>query len=268
MARWLRLGSAALAALAAALVLIHALARGAEEDKGVLADLVSRALSSPNRTVSIGAVQGALSSDASIRDIVLSERSSPWLKVDQVRLVLRRLAFLRVRLDVDRLTLGHVEGLRRPLPSETAPAADNAAQPILPELPLKVIIKEFAVDDLSIGEPVVGVAAHLTLAGKATLGPPSEWLDLHLTAKRLDAAGEFVAQLAFVPASDNLSLNLDFNEPAGGLVAHFANLPGLPPVRLAFKGSGPLDSFKARLDFAAGPDIWAKGDVVVEIGRA
>ncbi len=51
-------------------------------------------------------------------------------------------------------------------------------------------------------------------------------------------------------------------EPAGGLFAHFANLPGLPPVKLAFDGAGPLDAFKAKLDFTAGPDVWANGQVV------
>ena len=264
MARLARLGSVTLAALIAALVLLHALARAAESDKGVIADLISRALSSPSMMVSIGAVDGVLSSDASIRDIVLSDRNGPWLKVDKVRLIWSRLALLKRRLEVDRLTIDHMQVLRRPLPSESPPPPDNAApQPILPELPLKVIVKQFAVQDLSIGEPVVGVAAQLSLAGKATLGPPSEGLDLHLTAKRLDAAGEFSTQLVFVPASNNLTLNLDFNEPAGGLFAHFANLPGLPPVRLAFDGSGPLDHFDAKLDFTAGADIWARGDVVV-----
>jgi translocation and assembly module TamB len=62
-----------LAALVAFLVLC-ASAHAAEGDKGVLADLISRALSSPSTNVSIGAVDGVLSSDASISDIVLSDR--------------------------------------------------------------------------------------------------------------------------------------------------------------------------------------------------
>jgi hypothetical protein len=34
-------------------------------------------------------------------------------------------------------------------------------------------------------------------------------------------------------------------------------------VKLAFNGAGVLDNFDAKLDFAAGPDVWARGDVVV-----
>src|SRR6185437_16707556 len=113
------------------------------------------------------------------------------------------------------------------------------------------------------GEPVVGVAARLGISGKATLGPPSEGLDLTLTAQRLDAPGDFKTLLTYIPATDKLTLNVNSSEPAGGIFAHLANLPGLPPVKLAFNGAGALDNFDAKLDFAAGPDVWARGDVIV-----
>ena len=246
-----------------ALLVLCGSAYAAEGDKGVLADLISRALSSPSMKVSIGAVDGVLSSDASISDIVLSDRQGPWLKVDKVRLVWNRLALFSRRLEVDQLTIGHMQFLRRPLPSETPPPDTGAQQPILPELPLKVIIKQFAVQELSLGEPVVGITARLGISGKATLGPPSEGLDLTLTAQRLDAPGDFKALLTYIPATDRLTLNVNSAEPAGGIFAHLANLPGLPPVKLAFNGAGALDNFTAKLDFTAGADVWANGEVVV-----
>ena len=134
---------------------------------------------------------------------------------------------------------------------------------ILPELPVKVIVKQFAIQELSLGEPVIGVAARLDVSGKATLGPPSEGLDLTLASRRLDAPGEFKALMTYVPATDKLTLSVNSDEPAGGLFAHLVNLPGLPPARLAFNGAGPLDDFTAKLDFSAGPDVWANGEVVV-----
>ena len=246
-----------------ALLALCASAQAAESDKGVLADLISRALSSPSMSVSIGAVDGVLSSDASISDIVLSDRNGPWLKVDKVRLVWNRLALFSRRLEVDQLTIGRMEFLRRPLPSETPPPDTGAPQPILPELPVKVLVKQFGVQELSLGEPVVGVAARLSISGRATLGPPSEGLDLTLTAQRLDAPGDFKAQLAYIPATDRLTLNVNSAEPAGGIFAHLANLPGLPPVKLAFNGAGALDNFTAKLDFNAGADVWANGQVIV-----
>ncbi|MBV9908508.1 MAG: hypothetical protein JOY52_13210, partial [Hyphomicrobiales bacterium] len=246
-----------------ALLALCASAYAAESDKGMLADLISRALSSPSMKVSIGAVDGVLSSDASISDIVLSDRNGPWLKVDKVRLVWNRLALFSRRLEVDQLTIGHMQFLQRPAPSDTPPPDNSGPQSILPELPLKVIIKQFGVQELSLGEPVVGVAARLSISGKATLGPPSEGLDLTLTAQRLDAPGDFKALLTYVPATDRLTLNVNSEEPAGGIFAHLASLPGLPPVKLAFNGAGALDNFTAKLDFSAGADVWANGEVVV-----
>ncbi len=256
--------AALLATLVAALVALQASGRAAESDKGVLADLISRALSTPTTSVSIGAVDGVLSSNSSISNIVLSDRVGPWLRIDKVRLVWSRLALLRRRLEVDQLTIGHLDVLRRPLPSEAAPPPDaTGPQSILPELPVKVIVKQFAVQELSLGEPVIGVAARLDIAGSASLGPPSEGLGLRLTSRRLDAGGEFKALMSYVPDSDRLTLDVNSAEPAGGLFAHLVNLPGLPPASFAFNGAGALDNFRAALDFAAGPDIWAKGSVVV-----
>ena len=59
------------------LLTLCASAHATESDKGVLANLISRALSSPSMSVSIGAVDGVLSSDASISDIVISDRNGP-----------------------------------------------------------------------------------------------------------------------------------------------------------------------------------------------
>ena len=251
-----------LMALLVALIALGSQARATEADKGMLANLLSRALSSETTSVSIGAVDGVLSSDASISDIVLSDRDGPWLKIDKVRLIWNRLALFSRRLEVDQLTIGHMQVLRRPLGPETPPPNGGPGS-ILPELPLKVIVKQFALQELSLGEPVAGVAARLEIDGKATLGPPSEGLDLNLTSKRLDAPGEFKAVMTYVPATDKLTLAVNSEEPAGGIFAHLMNLPGLPPVKLAFNGAGALDNFDAKLDFAAGPDVWARGDVVV-----
>jgi translocation and assembly module TamB len=257
-----------LVALIVAILALLPAARAAEEDKGVLADLLSRALSSDATKVSIGAVDGVLSSDASISDIVLSDRDGPWLKIDKVRLVWNRLALLSRRLEVDQLTIDRIQFLRRPLPSETPPPPNTGPGSILPELPVKVVIKKFGMQDLSLGELVVGVGARLEIDGKATLGAPSEGLDLSLTAKRLDAAGEFKAVMTYVPATDKLTVAVNSDEPAGGIFAHLANLPGLPPVKLALNGAGQLDNFDAKLDFAAGSDVWARGDVTVSGQRA
>jgi translocation and assembly module TamB len=229
--------------------------RSDEADRGFLAGLISRALSTPSTRVSIGAVEGALSSDATIRDITISDRDGVWFRLDRARLVWRRLALLSRRLEVDRLEIGKLEILRRPIPADEAvPEADA---PLLPELPVKVQITNFSLGELALGEPILGVPARLTASGAASLGSPAEGLNLRLDARRLDALGTFVARLNY--ASEKLDLTFGLNEPAGGLLARAANIPGLPPVKLDLTGNGPLDAFAARLTFNAGDTIGATG---------
>src|SRR5215210_3241828 len=69
----------------------------ADEEKGVLAGLISRTLSTPTTRVTIGRIDGALSSDASIHNIEISDRDGVWLRLDQARIVWRRLALLSRR---------------------------------------------------------------------------------------------------------------------------------------------------------------------------
>ena len=90
----------------------------AQSDQGVLAGLVSRLLSTPATRVSIGSIEGALSSNAVIRDIRISDRDGVWLTLDRARLIWSRTALLRGRLDVDDLEIGRLAILRKPVPAE------------------------------------------------------------------------------------------------------------------------------------------------------
>ncbi|MDF9793306.1 autotransporter translocation and assembly factor TamB [Methylorubrum extorquens] len=232
--------------------------RAADGEKTVLGGLLSKALSTPSSQVTIGAVDGALSSDATIRDVVISDSDGPWLKLDRARLVWRRLALLSGRLEVDTLEVGRLEVLRKPVPGPT-PAEAEPDGSLLPDLPVKVEIKSFALAELVLGESVAGQPARLAGEGKATLGNPSEGLDVSADFRRLDAAGRFIARLLFVPKGERLEVKASLVEPEGGLLSKAANLPGTPPINFDLDGRGTLDSFNARLDFDAGPEIGAKG---------
>jgi translocation and assembly module TamB len=232
------------------------------DEKGVLASLVSRALSTPATRVSIGAVDGALSSDATIRDIQISDRDGVWLKLDRARIVWSRLALLQRRLQIDELTIGTLDIARKPIPAEGPVAGEN--EPILPELPVKVEVKGFKLDQLVLGEPILGTAARLAAEGKAKLGnDPQEGLDLTLDAKRLDRPGTLAVRLGLVPQGQKLDLTVKVDEPEGGLIARAGNIPGLPPVTLGVEGHGTLDAFDARLGFTAGDGIGANGNAKV-----
>jgi len=246
--------------VAACLMLVTGLGGFAQNagERGVLADLISKALSTDGSRVAIGAIEGALSADATIRDIVISDRDGPWLRLDRARLIWTRSALLLRRLEVNRLEIGKLEILRKPAADPAAPPpADDS--PILPELPLKVIVDAFQLGELVLGPTVIGAPARLSATGAARLGPPNEGLDFRLAGRRLDMGGILDVNLRFVPQSTQLQLAVKLDEPAGGLVSTIADLPDRPPVKLDLTGDGPLDKFRATLAFTAGPTIGANG---------
>ncbi|UVF21044.1 translocation/assembly module TamB domain-containing protein [Microvirga terrae] len=251
---------------AAAFWLVGGRPSQAQSDQGVLANLISRLLSTPTTRVTIGSIEGALSSNAVIRDVRIADRDGVWLNLDRARLVWSRTALLTGRLQVDELIMDRLQIARRPLPAEEdAPVSD---EPILPDLPVRVIVDRFALQELALGQPVLGTQARLSAAGSAQLGNPSEGLDLTFEAQRLDAPGRLSIDLTYVPQTNRLALNLTHQEPAGGIAARLMDLPGLPPVDLKLAGQGPLSDFAARLDFSAGPTIGAAGTATVKRANA
>lgn len=227
-------------------------------EKSVLGGLLSKALSTPSSRVAIGAVDGALSSDATIRDVAISDRDGVWLRLDRARIVWRRLALLSGRLEVDSLEIGRIEVLRRPIPAAHPPTEEPDGT-LLPDLPVKVEVKGFRLGELALAEPVAGQTARLAASGKVRLGNPAEGLDLDLSVNRLDAGGTFAARLLFVPQGERLEVKTVLSEPAGGLLSKGLNVPGEPPIALDLDGRGTLDAWNARLNFDAGEGIGAKG---------
>lgn len=272
--------------LAALLVLLAALAAGAfalrgapasadEAETSVLGDLISRILSTPGSRVQVGAVDGALSSDATIRNVTITDKDGVWLKLDRARLIWTRTALFSGKLAVDKLEIGKLEIARRPAPSDETPPPPADAKPepgkaepakpapLLPELPVRVEVKEFALNELTLGEPLMGEAAKLAAKGKAKLGPPAEGLDASFETRRLDRPGKIDLRLLFVPTGEKLTLKLDVSEPEGGLIARLAALPGLPPVDLDVAGDGKLDAFAAKVQLVAGSTIGGNGAVTL-----
>ena len=235
------------------------LSHAADAEKTVLGDLLAKTLSTPSSQVSIGAVDGALSSDATIRDVVLSDRDGVWLKLDRARISWRRLALLVGRLEVDSLEVGRLEILRKPLPDPNPPEQAAPDGTLLPDLPVKVEVKAFKLVELVLGETIAGQPARLAADGTLKLGNPSEGLNLSVDARRLDAAGRFIGKVLFVPKGQTLELRASLVEEAGGLLSKAGNLPGAPPINLDLDGRGTLDSWNAKLDFDAGPEIGARG---------
>lgn len=230
-----------------------------DDDGGTyLSDIIAKTLSSEGNKVEIGSVEGALSSKIVLRNLTMTDRDGVWLTMDRAELDWSRAALITGKLSVNLLQIDHLDILRKPQIGASAATADQQSA-TFPELPVKAVVKNFQMLELSIAEPVLGVPARLTMNGMTELGDPDEGLKLMLAIKRLDGPGTIGVALSYVPETEALSLDIHHDEPAGGLAARLMRIDGLPPVQFAVTGRGVLDDFKATMTYAAGDKQGASG---------
>ena len=230
------------------------LAQDSTDDDGggsFISNLLEKSLSGDNRNVRVVGLSGALSSSATIQQIIISDDEGPWLTISNAQLDWARAALLRGNLRINKLSAETIELSRAPgttTTEEDLPSPE--ATPFqIPELPVAVNIGELSVGTLTLGEPVIGVAASLTINGKLVLEDGS--LDTTMAVTRLDRPGDEIDLTAgFSNATRQLTLDLSVTEDAGGLVSELMKIPDRPSVRLTAKGDGPVTDFTADLSLA------------------
>ena len=249
------------------LVAIAAVAQDANEpdsDNGFLLNLLQNKLSAPGRQIRLSGVSGALSSQARIARITISDDKGPWLQVDNAQLDWSRLALLRGRVDINRLSADRIAWLRKaemPPPQRGLPQVE--AQPFsLPELPVSIQVRELAVGTVSFAPEIFGQAAEFNVTGNVSLAGGA--LDSALNVKRLDGpGGGLTLKAAFSNKTRQLDVDLALQEPQGGVVATLLKIEGAPPIDLKVQGSGPLDNVDVNFSLDAGPDRIAQGTVAL-----
>lgn len=243
--RWLLLPLAFLLALTGAAVAQD------DDDRGRLTRFLESQLSQgEDMQVRIDGFRGALSSQARLDRLTVSDREGEWLILEDATLNWQRSALLRGELRVQSLTAERLSVLRPPVPPEGPDLPEPAATPFsLPELPVAIEINEVGIRRLELGAPVLGAPAELSLDGQASLEGGSG--QAQLRAERLDGPqGTFSLAAAFDNATRVLDIDLLLEEAEGGLVAGLLGVPGEPSLRLAVAGEGPLSDLSVDLALA------------------
>lgn len=222
----------------------------AEQEKSALLTYVEEQLSTPNRKISFWDIEGVLSSDAKVGRITIADREGVWLQVNEAEIVWTRSALLTGRLVVDKLAAKSIEVSRQPLPEEGAAPSPEASGFTLPELPVSVNLGELAIESVTFGEGVFGLASELAVKGEAELDTGK--LDTALEITRLDGpGGELDLKAAYSGETGVLDLDLTLFEPEDGVIANLANFHERPSISLGLKGSGPVDGLRLALTLDA-----------------
>lgn len=220
-----------------------------------IASLVSTYASSDDTKIAVGGIDGSFPTDLTFKDVKLSDRKGEWLKIDRARLAWSPLQLYSGKLVVNLVDIGHVEVARKPDYPEAkeAPPPPDPNAPLFPELPIEIHLEKFMLADLDLAKPVMGAAARLAASASATVRQPKEGVAAEFDVQRIDGTqGRFGGRARFVPASEGVEISLRGSEPAGGLIARMADIPGLPPVEIGMEGGGTLDSLRAQLVVTAG----------------
>ncbi|MEZ5833660.1 MAG: translocation/assembly module TamB domain-containing protein [Dongiaceae bacterium] len=193
------------------------------------------------------AIEGVLPFDMRLVGLRLSDRSGTWLTADHIALAWSPSSLLGGTLRVDQLAAGTVDLARLP-EAETAEAPRQGG-PVIPELPVAVDVREASIARLSLGSPILGEPAALSIKADAKLGKIADGLSASLSVQQLSGnTGTAAFALAYRPAQDFLSLTGSVEEPKGGVVGHLLGLKQGSDLRIALDGKGPLDAWRGRMN--------------------
>jgi translocation and assembly module TamB len=241
--------AALVVALVAAAVATPVAAQG--DDRGMFTRFLEDNLSGAGRTVRIEGFEGALSSVARIGLLTIADDAGVWLSLRGVELDWNRLALFRGRLEVNRLVAAEIDVARAPVTEAGRDLPSPEATPFaLPELPVSVRIGRIATPRLTLGPTLLGEPVAIRLEGTATLAGgegSAEFLAERIDgpAARLRLAGSYANATRF------LDLTLEASEPAGGIAARLAGIPGTPALDLSVSGRGPIDAWDGRIRLAS-----------------
>ncbi|WP_196259771.1 translocation/assembly module TamB domain-containing protein [Pelagibacterium limicola] len=235
--------------------LMETLARAAaldeEEQRSGLVSFVENQISTPDRQIRLTNIEGALSSDASIGQITISDTEGIWLIVENAAISWNQGALLFGRLEIRSLSADSITYVRNPVVTEEpglpTPEAGGFA---VPEFPVAVILESLSVPQVIFGEQVFGLGSEISIAGSMTLVDGA--IDADLDIVRLDGPGGTLnLDLNYSNETREIDLTLELVEPENGIVANLLNIEGRPEIALGISGSGSIDNLNVALSLDA-----------------
>ncbi|WP_366655559.1 translocation/assembly module TamB domain-containing protein [Fodinicurvata sp. EGI_FJ10296] len=234
-----------------------------DHGRGVLVDLIN---GFAGDGVEIGAIEGHVPFDMTLRDLRVADAQGPWLEVDEARLAWTPRDLIGRTLRVTALEAGTVAVARLPAPGPEAEDEPSGGAGF-PDLPVDVVVERLVVDRLALGEPVAGQAADLRIEASARLGDPARGLAIAADIHRLDGvATDLVADIVFVPETERLSVDVGLTEAPGGVLGGLLELAPGQGLTLRADGEGTLSAFDGELVVDGGEALGS--DIQVSLDRS
>jgi translocation and assembly module TamB len=181
--------------------------------------------------VAVGAIEGFIPFDVTLRQVALRDRLGVWLKVDSANLAISTADALRGLLVADALELSGVSVARAPA-EEPQAAAAPLLPAALPRAPIQVVVKRLTAKGIDIAAAVLGVALRLDATGRAALAPFGESAVALTLTRQGDKPAETVLAARYAGGGRSARLALDARETGAGVFAALLDMPAVPALRL------------------------------------
>lgn len=192
-----------------------------------IADQVARLEPENGLRIRIGRIEGSVYSQASLRDVSLSDPDGVFLTVPETELDWRPFHWFFSGLDIRDLTAKRGMLLRLPDLNPSDPD-----KPLLPDYDIRV--DRLRLLSFTVAEGVAGAKRKVELTARANKRPGRALLKLD---GKLGGTDRLHVLLDSQPRQDRFDLDVDYRAPAGGLLAGLAGSRRDMAVRVAGKGT-------------------------------
>ncbi len=227
------------------LLLIFGALLGTKPGLTFTASMINRLASTSERTITITDLSNVLAGTPSVGQLSVGDADGVWLEATGIQSRINLLALLSSKIEIGLLSAQSIEVKRQPIAS-TNPGENTSEGGLLPAIDLA--IDSLFVKSMHLSQPVLGEEATLQVTGAMRLQDMPINLSGQLEVLRIDGTkGDISAKWTISPDKNELSLDLEANEPSNGLIARAADIPGLPSIGLKVVGYGPLTAWNASL---------------------
>lgn len=226
-----------------------------------VSELLTWATRDTSSRIQIGAVDGTLPGDITLRDLRIADSQGDWFHADRIRLAWSPWALMRRQAKIDILEADTLTLLRAPVSS--APQPSSTQPPALPHLPVTIDLEKLAITRLSLPKSLLGSDMAFAIEAVASAAHSGD-LTLQLSARRLDqpdGTDNIALNAAYRHAVDRLAVDVKIDEPHGGIVTRLMGLEGNHRLAIQARGDAPLSAWSgtlsAKLDDTALLDLQA-----------
>jgi translocation and assembly module TamB len=225
-------------------------------------EIVSLANAQSGGAFRVEGLSGTIPTNLHVARFELLDARGAWLTLTGLDLRLSLLPLLQRNVVIDQLHADTLTMARLP-PSSPTPKPAPASGPFsasIPSLPVKIYLKQLAVDRIAVAKDVTQTAAiDVGLTGAAQVTGNNEG-HAHLVLRDLDGSGIYTAEASI--AGNDLSAKINLDEPTRGMLSRLASLPDLGALHLALTLDGPQDRAAVGLALSAGAlTAGAKGTI-------